>query len=198
VIDVGCGIGRWSRLLARNGAEVTGVDLSPTMIGEAQRRTKQAGLDCRFIISDLVTLELPEKFDFICGVTVLQHILDDGDLARALQNLVRHLAPGGRMVLLEAAPTTHTSRCDTAVFRARTSATYQKLFREAALHCVEVTGVDPAPFKTRYLPVHRALPRWLAGLALFAVTLVSLPVDLLVGRRLCRASWHKVFVLEHR
>src|SRR6185437_1859706 len=31
VLDVGCGVGRWSRLLASRGACVTGVDLSPTM-----------------------------------------------------------------------------------------------------------------------------------------------------------------------
>ncbi len=32
VLDVGCGVGRWSRRLARRGATVTGIDLSPTMI----------------------------------------------------------------------------------------------------------------------------------------------------------------------
>src|SRR5258708_20096629 len=38
VLDVGCGVGRWSRLLAARGAEVLGVDLSPTMIAQAQHR----------------------------------------------------------------------------------------------------------------------------------------------------------------
>src|SRR5258708_6475820 len=38
VLDVGCGVGRWSRLLAARGAEVAGVDLSPTMIVQAQQR----------------------------------------------------------------------------------------------------------------------------------------------------------------
>src|SRR5215831_3684824 len=38
VLDVGCGVGRWSRLLAARGAVVTGVDLSPTMIDQARRR----------------------------------------------------------------------------------------------------------------------------------------------------------------
>ena len=32
VLDVGCGVGRWSSLLAARGAIVTGMDLSPTMI----------------------------------------------------------------------------------------------------------------------------------------------------------------------
>src|SRR3984957_5197559 len=78
VLDVGCGVGRWSRLLAARGAQVTGVDLSPTMIGEARRRAAGAGLAerCRFVVADLAQLELGERFDLILGVTVLQHILE--------------------------------------------------------------------------------------------------------------------------
>src|SRR6516162_6126205 len=37
VLDVGCGIGRWSRALAARGASVSGIDLSPTMISIARR-----------------------------------------------------------------------------------------------------------------------------------------------------------------
>src|ERR1700689_5414889 len=50
VLDVGCGVGRWSRLLAGRGAEVLGVDLSPTMISEARRRADADGVPgrCRF------------------------------------------------------------------------------------------------------------------------------------------------------
>src|SRR5215475_7226163 len=44
VLDVGCGVGRWSRLLAARGAHVTGVDLSPTMIDQARRRAVIEGV----------------------------------------------------------------------------------------------------------------------------------------------------------
>src|SRR5512138_3289239 len=59
VLDVGCGVGRWSSLLARRGATVTCVDLSATMIAEAQRRLTVAGLDrrCRFLVQDLARLD---------------------------------------------------------------------------------------------------------------------------------------------
>jgi 2-polyprenyl-3-methyl-5-hydroxy-6-metoxy-1,4-benzoquinol methylase len=198
VLDVGCGVGRWSRMMARGGADVTGVDLSPTMVEEARSRTSEAGLTGTFIASDLAHLDLGQQFDRIIGVTVLQHILDDSNLETAIGNLALHLAPGGRMVLLEAAPTREISRCDTAIFRAQTAAMYRERFERAGLKVVEVTGVDPAPFKTWYLPFHRALPRWIALPALFAVTVAALPLDLIFGRRLRNASWHKVFVLEHR
>src|ERR1700732_1480074 len=59
VLDVGCGVGRWSRLLAARGAQVTGVDLSPTMIHEARRRAAGAGLAerCRFLVQDSAALD---------------------------------------------------------------------------------------------------------------------------------------------
>ena len=43
VLDVGCGVGRWSTMLAERGAAVTGMDLSPTMIAEAKRRAAANG-----------------------------------------------------------------------------------------------------------------------------------------------------------
>src|SRR5580704_5518719 len=92
VLDVGCGVGRWSRLLAARGAQVTGVDLSPTMIAESQRRAAAAGLTkrCRFIVQDTAHLQLDQRFDLVLGVTVLQHILDTAALRSALQSIHSH------------------------------------------------------------------------------------------------------------
>src|SRR5713101_3895937 len=77
VLDVGCGVGRWSRRLARCGARVTGIDLSPTMIAEAERRAAREGLAgrCRFRAGDVTSLDLDERFDTVWCVTVLQHVL---------------------------------------------------------------------------------------------------------------------------
>src|ERR1700750_3375535 len=47
VLDVGCGVGRWSRMLAARGAHVTGVDLSPTMIKQERHRAARGGLTRR-------------------------------------------------------------------------------------------------------------------------------------------------------
>jgi SAM-dependent methyltransferase len=197
VLDVGCGVGRWSRRLAARGAQVTGIDLSPTMVDEARRRTQFVGLGdrCRFAVGDVTRLDLDERFDAILTVTVLQHVLDTGEWKRGIQALRAHLRPGGLLVALEAAPTAVSTRCDTAVFQARTTATYVEAFREAGLRCSSVAGVDPAPFRTLFLPYYRSLPAVLRHLGLAAVTAASFPVDLLLGRRCVGASWHKVFAL---
>jgi SAM-dependent methyltransferase len=198
VLDVGCGVGRWSRLLAARGAHVTGIDLSPTMIAQAERRAARAGLltRCHFMTQDLAALEAGEQFDLVLGVTVLQHILDPNALRAAVQRMTAHLAEGGRMVLLEAAPTQLAKHCDSTVFRARPRSDYLQLFTECGLQVRAITGVDPAPFKTRLLPYLPHLSRRLAIAAVALATALSVPIDALFGRRAAGRSWHAVFVLE--
>jgi len=198
VLDVGCGVGRWSRLLARRGARVTGIDLAPTMIREARRRTSAQGLAarCRFLIGDCARLGLTERFELILSVTVQQHILDDQALCESLRGLRAHLAKGGRVVLLEAAPEEAVARCDSTIFKARSRAEYLRLFAAAGFSVRAIRGVDPAPFKTWLLPHLPRLPRALRLLSLALVTALSAPIDALFGRRAVARSWHLVFVLE--
>jgi 2-polyprenyl-3-methyl-5-hydroxy-6-metoxy-1,4-benzoquinol methylase len=198
VLDVGCGVGRWSLAMAARGADVTGIDLSQSMVGEASRRAAAGGLSsrCRFLVGDLAELDLACRFSRITVVTVLQHILEERRLREAIARLVRHLRPGGRLVALEAAPTRHETSCDTEVFRARSEAWYRDRFAEAGLSVCELRGVDPAPLKTHFLPYYAALPRWVRVPALAAITALSTPFDLLASPHLASWSWHKVFVLE--
>jgi len=200
VLDVGCGVGRWSRLLAARGAEVTGVDLSPTMIAEAHRRAVSEGLAdrCHFHVQDLSRLEIGGQFDLVLGVTVLQHILDPELLHAAVSSMAARLAPGGRMILLEAAPTTAVASCDSTVFRARQRTVYLELFRECGLELRALTGVDPAPLRMRLLPYLRRMPRRVSLSLLVLTTALSLPIDALFGRRAVGQSWHAVFVLERK
>jgi SAM-dependent methyltransferase len=198
VLDVGCGVGRWSTLLAGRGGIVTGVDLSPTMIAEAKRRAATKGIAsrCRFLVQDLARLDVGEKFDLIVGVTVLQHILDPAALRSAVHRIAEHLAPGGQVVLLEAAPASIAQRCDTTVFRARQRDVYLDLFAQTGFELQAISGVDPAPFKTWLLPYLRRLPRALGISAVAGVTLLSTPIDVMFGRRAVQRSWHAVFVLQ--
>jgi SAM-dependent methyltransferase len=198
VLEIGCGVGRWTRRLAQQGHDVVGFDLSRRMIDDARRRASEDGVRdrCRFFVADCASFALGREFDRILAVTVLQHIMDGPRFATAIANIANHLAPAGRAVLLEAAPSRYTSRCDSAIFVARTEEHYREAFARAGLRCVEVAGVDPAPFRTWFLPWYRTLPRPLSVAAMFAATAASVPVDVLATPRLRAAAWHKVFVLE--
>jgi SAM-dependent methyltransferase len=200
VLDLGCGVGRWSRLLAARGAQVTGVDISSTMIEEARRRAQREGVAdrCRFHVSNISALDIQGEFDLVLGVTVLQHILDPGALRAALEAMSSRVAQEGRIVLLEAAPTELVSRCDTTVFKARPRQLYLDLFRDCDLEMTALTGVDPAPFRSRLLPHLRSLPRPLSTGLTALTTVLSLPVNGLLGRRSAAVSWHAVFVLRPR
>ncbi len=199
VLDAGCGVGRWSRMLAGRGALVTGVDLSPTMIEEAMRRARREGVGdrCRFRVVDLASLRLDRTFDRILVVTVLQHIVDEAAAGEAIRRLAAHLAPEGRLIVLEAAPTSEVRAYDHVAFRARTAKQYLSLFSGAGLRCVQVAGVDPARFKLPAVALYQRLPRLLGWILLGLTAVLAVPIDLVAGRRLVTQSWHKVFVLAH-
>jgi 2-polyprenyl-3-methyl-5-hydroxy-6-metoxy-1,4-benzoquinol methylase len=199
VLDLGCGVGRWSRQLAARGAFVTGVDLSPTMIEIARQRAMAAGLAarCRFLVQDLAQLQLGAHFDLIIAVTVLQHILEPLRLQAALAGIAAHLDTHGRILLLEAAPLRATSRCNSAVFTARSRAAYLRLFEQSGLRLRAIRGVDPAPFRTWLLPHLPRLPAALRLAGLATASALSLPLDALFAPRAARRSWHALFVLEH-
>jgi len=202
VLEIGCGVGRWTRRLARAGHDVIGLDLSRTMIDEARRRavTDSVSERCRFFVADCASFSFARghRFDRILGVTVLQHILDRSRLIAAIGNIALHLAPAGRAVLLEAAPPRATTRCNSPVFVARTEDDYRDAFAAAGLRCVGAYGVDPAPFRTWFLPWFRSMPRPLASAAMLGALAAGLPIDFLAsaaGRTRARA-WHKVFIVE--
>jgi SAM-dependent methyltransferase len=193
-LDVGCGVARWSLRLARAGFQVTGVDLSPTMVRIARSNAASARADCTFEVRDVTALSLRNQFDLILSVTVMQHVTNP-NLARAtIRRLAEHLAPGGRLVLLEAAPFRDTSRCDNKAFRVRPIHWYLEALLNAGLGVTAVRGVDPTPLKSWLLPWYGKLPRALGVGALALTTAISLPLDLSLGRFARRSSWHKVIV----
>jgi hypothetical protein len=168
------------------------------MIEQSTRRTAAAGLAsrCRFLVQDSTELDAGPPFDLVLGVTVLQHILDPLALRAATERMAAHLARTGRMIVLEAAPSSAATRCDTTVFKARRRCDYLQLFRECGLRIHRITGVDPAPFKTWLLPHVRKLPRAASVAALACTTALSVPVDAVFGRLAVERSWHALFILE--
>lgn len=97
LLDLGCGTGSLSLLAAENGHRVTGVDLSPAMVGQA--RTKLAGRDAVFLVGDAAAPPVgEERFDTVLVRHVLWTLPDPGRALRHWRDLLR---PGGRLVLVE-------------------------------------------------------------------------------------------------
>lgn len=99
VLDAGCGPGVHSIRAARYGARVRAVDLSNQMLAEARRRAEKAGLADRIEFSqgDLTDLNLEsDAFPFVFSWGVVIHI---PDAEKALDNLARVTAKGGKLAL---------------------------------------------------------------------------------------------------
>lgn len=76
-LDFGCGVGRLTQALAAHFEEVTGVDIAPSMIEQAEEHASAAGLtNCTFVLNERDDLSMfaDESFDFVYSRIVLQHI----------------------------------------------------------------------------------------------------------------------------
>ena len=107
ILDVGCGVGQWTTLLATKlGAEVTGFDLSPKMIELARKRSTMLKVqNVKFQVMNVADMSFENgSFDLVNCVTVLQHIPDKQLWEKAIKEIVRVTKPGGFVLLLEAAP----------------------------------------------------------------------------------------------
>ena len=98
VLDVGCGPGNSTRPLASQAGDgvVVGIDASNSMLETAVKRG--GGSNLTYVRGD--ACELPfgdEKFNAVCCVGVI-HMIDEA--MRALNEMVRVLAPGGRLVIV--------------------------------------------------------------------------------------------------
>jgi len=98
ILDYGCGHGMASVVLARLGARVTAIDLSPRYLCEAQRRGKANGVTIEWVQADGDRLPFAdEAFDRVWGNAILHHL----DLRSAGRELRRVLRPGGIAVFSE-------------------------------------------------------------------------------------------------
>ncbi len=99
VLDVGCGIGGSSRILAREyGFAVTGITLSPQQVRRAQELTPPE-VNARFQIDDALALSFPDaSFDVVWSVEAGPHMPDKALFAR---ELMRVLKPGGILLVAD-------------------------------------------------------------------------------------------------
>ncbi len=97
ILEIGCGTGKFSRLLAERAERVLAIDLSPQMIRLARERSKlYPNID--FIEGDVMTYHLPDnQFDCIATLTTIHHL----PLESILKKIRKALKPGGIFLCLD-------------------------------------------------------------------------------------------------
>lgn len=98
VLELACGSGRITVPLATSGAEVTGVDVSATMLERARAALARNGSTAELVEADMRALDLGREFDtVVVAANSLLHLHTREDFAAAFSAVRRHLAPGGRL-----------------------------------------------------------------------------------------------------
>jgi SAM-dependent methyltransferase len=104
VLEVGCGTGRILIPTARAGIKITGLDLSPHMLGVCRDRlrTEPAGIRSRVRLheGDMRAFDLSQTFNLVTlPFRPFQHLITVVDQITCLDCIYHHLNPGGRLIL---------------------------------------------------------------------------------------------------
>ncbi|GIV05004.1 MAG: methyltransferase [Fimbriimonadales bacterium] len=99
VLDLCCGTGNLSELMAMSGYEVVGVDQSAAMIEQARRKARENRSSVRYYVQDASELELGETFDLIVSLfDSLNNITEPARFAEAMRRAYQHLNPEGTFI----------------------------------------------------------------------------------------------------
>ena len=104
VLEIGCGTGRVLIPTAREGIEITGLDLSKGMLAICRQRLQAEPEDVRqrvhLVEADMRSFDLGRTFHLVTfPFRPFQHLLTVEDQLACLETVRRHLVPGGRLVL---------------------------------------------------------------------------------------------------
>jgi 2-polyprenyl-3-methyl-5-hydroxy-6-metoxy-1,4-benzoquinol methylase len=98
-VDLGCGGGQLAIPLAKGGAEVIAIDISPKMIEVLDEKAAELGLDITTRVSALQSVALPtDSLDLVVSNYTMHHLKDD-EKAATVRAAVSWLRPGGRIVV---------------------------------------------------------------------------------------------------
>ena len=98
VLDIGCGGGLLSEALAKEGADVTAIDLAPELVKVARLHGLESGVtvDYRVQAAEDLAAEQPGSFDVVTCMEMLEHVPDPGAIIAACHRLLK---PGGQLFL---------------------------------------------------------------------------------------------------
>lgn len=172
VLDVACGTGTSIASIAKTGATVVGLDFSPAMIAEAEKRHPTF----EFIVGDAT--KLPFGDDEFDAVTISFGLRNVQDPKAALAEMYRVLKPGGRLVVCE------FSKPPRALLRAG----YFAYLKVVAPAIVGITSSNPEAYKylvesIRAWPDQQTLTQWIRGVGFTRVAYRNLTAGVVALHR---------------
>ena len=99
VLDLACGNGRIANFLATRGCLVTGLDLIPAFLEQANQRAVAGNLTATYYAGDLRALPWTNRFDCIVNWMSAYGYFADEENRQVLSEAYRTLKPGGKLLL---------------------------------------------------------------------------------------------------
>lgn len=93
ILECGCGGGQHTAMMAAYAKKVTAVDLNTVEIAK-KRNARFSNVE--FVEADIASMDLGRQFDVVISIGVVHHT-DDPD--KTIQNLTRHVKPGGKLIV---------------------------------------------------------------------------------------------------
>lgn len=99
VLDLGCGTGSLTEILAREGYDMTGIDISPDMLQIAMEKRAESGHDILYLLQDMREFELYGTVRAIVSICdSMNYLLEPGDLVQTLRLVNNYLDPEGLFI----------------------------------------------------------------------------------------------------
>ena len=156
ILDIGTGPGFFAISLAKDGHDVTGIDISLGMLKVAKKNAEMFGIECDFRPMNANTLMFDsDTFDLILNRNVSWTI---PDLYECYKEWRRVLAPGGRILVFD-------SNFNWNLFDEEHDRMFRELVRQMKIEGVDSGSVNTGfMFRSRYLPTRPMLgmprPQW--------------------------------------
>ena len=226
-LDIGCGTGDLVNELAGLGVRVTGIDISSAVLEIAKSRSFVPN-NSEYINKSILDIQDKEQFQVITSITVLQHIINDGQLEQALQNIHDALHKRGWFIFLELAPSTDESRDYGGHVKVHSEKEWVTYVNDVGFELIEQhtfpqTGVLVLEYLSRvivrggnsrsgvnqendndfalvsFINMRAVLRRWLKKILTALVLSVCFPLDHLLNIKLSRKkSLYKIFVFRKK
>ncbi len=96
VLDLGCGTGSITNILASRGYDMIGIDMSVDMLNIAREKATEQGLDVLYLCQDIRNFELYGTVDaVICTLDVLNYLTDINHIDKTFKLFKNYLNPNG-------------------------------------------------------------------------------------------------------
>jgi SAM-dependent methyltransferase len=100
VLDQCCGMGVFTAPLARRGYRMTGIDLSPVMLSQAEKACADVGVEAELMRADMAEFVRPGGFDAVINLFTSFGYFDEAEKnLQVLRNAHDSLSPGGQLVV---------------------------------------------------------------------------------------------------